>query len=193
MSGLFVKKWLVFWGVLGLCRGVIHTPDCLSADRGVVYVKTHDGQNLKLYENSYALVVGNGNYMDGWDPLPGALADVDEVAKAFRVNGFTVEVKKDLTKTDFEDVFGDFVYRYGSGKANRNRLLFYYAGHGFTEKKANNEDLGYLVMVDAPDPFKHLWKFRRKSITMDFLVTQSTLIQSKHVLFMLDSCFSGTI
>jgi len=191
MAGLFVKKWLVFWGGFFLCWGLIHTPCCLSADRGVVYVKTHNGKNIELYENSYALVVGNGHYTDGWDPLPGALADVDEVAEALSANGFTVELKKDLTEPEFKTVFGDFVDRYGSGKGNR--LLFYYAGHGFTEKKADNEDLGYLVMVDAPDPVKYRAKFRRKSITMDYLVTQSTLIQSKHVLFMFDSCFSGTI
>jgi len=191
MSGLFVKKWLVFWGGFFLCWELMQVPCCLSADRGVVYVKTHDGKSIPLYDNSYALVVGNGHYTEGWGPLPGALADVDEVAKALRANGFTVELKKDLTEPEFKTVFGDFVDRYGSGKGNR--LLFYYAGHGFTEKKADNEDLGYLVMVDAPDPVKSRAKFRRKSITMDYLVTQSTLIQSKHVLFMFDSCFSGTI
>jgi len=191
MSGLFFKKWLpVFLGFF-LCWGVIYVPECLSADRGVVYVKTQEGKNLQLYTNSYALVVGNGHYTNGWDPLPGALVDAEEVANALKANGFTVDVRTDLTKAAFEDVFGDFVDRYGSGKDNR--LLFYYAGHGFTEKKANNEDLGYLVMVDAPDPVKSRATFRRKSISMDFLVTQSTLIQSKHVLFMFDSCFSGTI
>ena len=79
---------------------------------------------------------------------------MDEVAEALNANGFTVEVKKDLTRSDFVDVFVDFIDRYGSGKDNRNRLLFYYAGHGFTEKGANYEELGYLVMVDAPLPEK---------------------------------------
>ena len=67
MSVWFIKKWLpVFLGFF-LCWGLIHTPCCLSADRGVVYVKTHNGKNIELYENSYALVVGNGHYTDGWD------------------------------------------------------------------------------------------------------------------------------
>jgi len=190
MSSLF-RKWLIFLEVFGLCWGLIHTPCCLSADRGVVYVKTHNGKSIPLYEKSYALVVGNGHYTKGWDPLPGALDDVDEVAKVLSANGFTVELKKDLAKSAFEDVFGDFVDRYGIGKDNR--LLFYYAGHGATEKMANNEELGYLVMVDAPLPEKDRAGFRRKSINMVSLVTQAKLIQAKHVLFMFDSCFGGTI
>jgi len=66
MSVWFIKKWLpVFLGFF-LWWGMIQTPDCLSVDRGVIYVKTHDGENIPLYENSYALVVGNGNYTMGW-------------------------------------------------------------------------------------------------------------------------------
>jgi len=191
--GPALGKWTVFSLGIFLCWGMMQAPSCLSADRGVVYVKTHDGKNIQLYENSYALVVGNGNYTNGWDPLPGALADVDEVANALKANGFTVELKKDLTESEFKTVFGDFIDTYGSGKDNRNRLLFYYAGHGYTEKLANNEDYGYLVMVDAPDPLRSRARFRRKSITMDFLVGQAKLIRSQHVLFMFDSCFSGTI
>jgi len=31
---------------------------------------TPQGKNILLYRASYALVVGNGNYTNGWDPLP---------------------------------------------------------------------------------------------------------------------------
>ena len=47
---------------------------------GAVTVKTREGKEIRLYKNSYALVIGNGNYTGGWDPLPGAVRDAKEVA-----------------------------------------------------------------------------------------------------------------
>ena len=38
-----------------------------------ISVRTSAGEHIELYNASYALVIGNGNYTNGWDPLPGAL------------------------------------------------------------------------------------------------------------------------
>jgi len=40
---------------------------------------TSSGKALPLHRSSYALVVGNGDYASGWEPLPGAVEDADEV------------------------------------------------------------------------------------------------------------------
>lgn len=48
-------------------------------------------------------------------------------------------------------------------------------------------------MVDTPLPEKDAINFKLKSMDIALLVTQTRLVQSRHVLFMLDSCFSGTI
>ena len=119
------------------------------------------------------------------------LQDVDEVADALEEHGFSVTLRKDLTKQEFDEAFADFVGN--AGRDPYNRLLFYYAGHGYTQKMATGEDLGYLVMVDAPLPEKEAINFKLKAVDMASLMTQAKLIQSRHVLFVFDSCFSGTI
>ena len=156
-----------------------------------VVATTPEGKEIPLYNNSYALVIGNGNYTKGWDPLPGAIRDVKDVARALEKNGFKVTLKKDLTKGSFNEVFGRFCHKYGKNKDNR--LLFYYAGHGHTLEMATGEDLGYLVMVDAPVPEKDPVGFNLSSVDMQTMVTQAKMIKARHVLFMFDSCFSGSI
>ena len=177
-----------------LCSLPITIPSAnlLATQRGIkVSAKTQDGKTIPLYSESYALVIGNGNYVNGWDPLPGAIRDVKDVARALEENGFNVILKTDLTKAEFTKIFGNFCYQYGRGK--NNRLLFYYAGHGHTQKMFTNEDLGYLVMVDAPVPEKDPMGFRFSSVDMQAIVTEAKMIKSRHVLFMFDSCFSGSI
>ena len=169
----------------------IGAPDLFpQTTRGMkISVRTKTGEEIELYKASYALIVGNGNYRNGWDPLPGATRDVQEVAEALKTHGFNVTLKTDLTKDKFEDAFETFVQ---NGKNEDARLLFYYAGHGYTEELADGEHLGYLVMVDAPLP-KSGGIDGSKSVDMESLVTQSRRMQSRHVLFVFDSCFSGTI
>lgn len=165
----------------------------LFPQRGMnVTVRTQSGENFKLYKDSYALVIGNGAYPaeNGWNPLPGAVNDVKEVAKVLERHGFNVTLKIDVTKEEFNNAFSDFIFE--SGKDKDNRLLFYYAGHGYTMKSATGEDLGYLVMLDTPTP-EHTGKFDLSSIDMVKFVSDSKKIHAKHVLFMFDSCFSGTV
>jgi len=52
-----------------------------------VVATTPEGKEIPLYNNSYALVIGNGNYTKGWDPLPGAIRDVKDVARALKRTG----------------------------------------------------------------------------------------------------------
>ena len=165
----------------------------LSPQRGMsVTVRTETGKELTLYKDSYALVIGNGAYpvKNGWNSLPGAVNDVREVAGALERHGFDVTLKIDVTKAEFNKAFSDFIYK--SGKDKDNRLLFYYAGHGYTTKSATGEDLGYLVMLDTPHPENEA-EFDLHSVDMVKFVSDSKKIHAKHVLFMFDSCFSGTV
>ena len=157
-----------------------------------VTVQIESGEEFDLYKDSYALVIGNGTYpvKNGWNPLPGAIADVKEVAEVLENQGFNVTLKIDVTKAEFNKAFSEFIYK--SGGAKDNRLLFYYAGHGYTTKAATGEDLGYLVMLDTPTP-ENTIEFDLYSVDMVKFVSDSKKIHAKHVLFMFDSCFSGTV
>ena len=191
-----MTKYLIFRPVVMLCfcLCLITAGDLASQttrDMKTITVRTQQGTEIELYKDSYALVVGNGSYTEGWPRLWGTLQDVDEVADALEAHGFSVTLKKDLTKPEFEKAFADFVVNAGADPDNR--LLFYYAGHGYTQRMTTGEDLGYLVMVDAPVPEKDRVGFELKSIPMESLVTQTEKISARHALFIFDSCFSGTI
>ena len=53
----------------------------------------------------------------------------------------------------------------------------------------------YLVPVDAPDPTsrRNEQNFLRVALPMQQIITWARLIEAKHVLFVFDSCFSGTV
>ena len=178
--------------ILTIVLSLLFAPVLLAAQRGIkVTAKTPSGKAIPLYSGSYALVIGNGDYTNGWDPLPGAIRDVKDVSRALKENGFNVTFKTNLSRNTFNRAFADFFYKYGRNKTNR--LLFYYAGHGYTQKMYTGEDQGYLVMVDAPAPEKDPVGFDIASIDMQVVVTQAKKVKTRHVLFMFDSCFSGAI
>ncbi|MGD8763347.1 MAG: DUF1566 domain-containing protein [Desulfobacteraceae bacterium] len=171
---------------------LISAPDQFASERGLsVTLTTSEGNTIELYRGSYALIVGNSNYTNGWDPIPGAIRDVNDVARVLEKHGFNVSLKTDLNRDDFSRAMSEFSLKYG--KAEDNRLLFYFAGHGYTQKMATNEELGYLVMANAPLPDKDLIGFSLCSVDMQSVVTQAKIIRARHVLFMFDSCFSGSI
>jgi len=155
-----------------------------------IVVTTIEGQELLLYENSYALVVGNSDY-ENFIRLPGAKDDAKEVAIALKRKGFNVELALNLTQEKFDTLFSDFAFNRGNKK--NTRMLFYYAGHGATLPMAGDQTMGYLVMVDTPKPDRDRADFVTKSIDMQYMVTKSQQMLARHVLYMFDSCFSGTI
>ena len=163
-----MKKHLILLLFAMLCFSLclLAAGDLFSqTTRGMkITVHTKEGKAIPLYKDSYALIVGNGSYTKGWPRLPGALQDVNEVADALQEHGFSVILKKDVTKPEFERAFANFVVN--AGEDPYNRLLFYYAGHGHTQKMATGEDLGYLVMVDAPLPEKDAIDFKLKTTDM---------------------------
>ena len=179
-------------GILCSAIVLITATDLLSQRGMSVAVQPENGEEFVLYKDSYALIIGNGAYpvKNGWNPLPGAVNDVKEVAEVLEHHGFEVTLKIDVTKSEFNQAFSEFIYE--SGKDEDNRLLFYYAGHGYTTKAATGEDLGYLVMLDTPNP-ENAVEFDLHSVDMVKFVSDSKKIHAKHVLFMFDSCFSGTV
>ncbi|PIE69308.1 MAG: hypothetical protein CSA21_02535 [Deltaproteobacteria bacterium] len=183
------RKIIIFFCLLVVLGGGL----ALAAkDRAAIrYRKQAARAQLEsFYHTSAALVIGNGKYGHGWDNLPGALRDVDEVAAALKKHGFAVTLKKNLTKSGFDAALLRFIQKYGQDK--NNRLLFYYSGHGHTES-FGGEQAGYLVMVDAKDPARDMLGFEMGSIPMANLLVRARMIRSKHVLFLFDSCFSGNI
>ena len=148
------------------------------------------------YKESHALVVGISDYTGGWPRLLGVKRDVQEVTQALEKNGFHVVRKENLDYPDLEKTFRDFIGQYGTKE--ESRLLFYFAGHGYTLKNTydRNDDptqwTGVIVARDAPLPTEqNISEFRAKTLPIDRFANMAREIQSRHALFIFDSCFSG--
>ncbi|MBI3600722.1 MAG: caspase family protein, partial [Nitrospinae bacterium] len=160
--------------------------------RGVkVVVKDPQGREIALYKGSHALIIGASNYTAGWPKLPGVKTDIQEVKASLEKEGFNVITVEDPDREKFLKTFDNFIAKYGLQP--ENRLLFYFAGHGHTVKQSYGEDMGYIVPVDAPNPNKDPAGFMAKAIDMQQIEVYAKRIQSKHALFLFDSCFSGSI
>ncbi len=149
-----------------------------------------NGEKIIAYSESHALVIGISNYTY-LKKLPGVKKDIAAISKTLRENGFKVITKTDLNKSQIDRAFTDFITRYG--QKPDNRLLVYFAGHGYTMTAAYGGDKGYFVPYDAPKPSVDAAGFRAKSIDMSRIEHYATEIQSKHALFVFDACFAGTI
>ena len=141
-------------------------------------------ETVKLYGSSHALVIGIDKYTGGWPRLSNAVNDARAVAEELDRQGFDVTLKTDLTATRLDQSLKEFFAIKGSDP--NARLLLWYAGHGHTLR---NE--GYLVPADAPPASSS--RFLVNAIPMRSFGTLVRFAQSKHVLAVFDSCFSGTV
>ncbi len=160
-----------------------------SVSAGIV-IKDTSGKQVGLYQESHALVIGVSEYTD-WPILPGVKKDVQLVKAALEAQGFEVETVMDPDRKELQNAYRHFIDRYGHNPDNR--LLFYYAGHGHTLKLAYGGDMGYIVPKDAPNPNRDKNGFLRKALDMEQMEVFAKRIESKHALFLFDSCFSGSI
>lgn len=163
------------------------------AQRGIVVVPIKDkaGNQVGLYKESHALVIGVSDYTEGWPKLPGVKEDVRLVRETLEQAGFNVVVKQDPSSDELDKTFKDFINQYGHNPDTR--LLFYFAGHGHTLKLGYGGEMGYIVPADAPNPNMDRDGFLAKALDMQMIEVYARRIQSKHALFMFDSCFSGSL
>ncbi len=160
--------------------------------RGIeVVIHDSKGKQVALYKGSYALVIGVSDYNAGWPKLPGVQKDVLLVRSILEEHGFNVVMVKNPDHKQLDKVFKEFISDYGMEP--ENRLLFYFAGHGHTVKQSYGEETGYIVPIDAPDPSKDLGGFLNRALDMRQIEVYAKRIQSKHGIFLFDSCFSGSI
>src|SRR5262245_47695629 len=177
-----------------LLGGLLIPPSLLRvhSQRGQgVRVKVETGQDINLYDESHALVIGVRKYANGWRELPGAERDVEAVSAMLRKQDFQVTVALNPTSAQLKEALSAFISDHGLQE--RNRLLIYFAGHGHTEELADGRELGYIVPADAPLPDRDPRLFVRHAISMADIEANALRIRSKHAIFIFDSCFSGSI
>jgi len=160
--------------------------------RGIskVELQIPNGERIQLYSQSHALIIVSEYQNSAWGELDSVPRDVREVKKALEGQGFNVETILNPTKQEMDDRIEQFIGDYGYER--NNRLLLYYYGHGYTQER-DGRQFGYLVPSDAPNPLTDEKGFFRKSLKMTRVLSWAKEIESKHTLFVFDSCFSGSV
>ena len=186
------KMAIVFLFTITICFCVLPL-SIFASSRGItVKAKTTSGavKEIQLYSGYHALVVGVSDY-DSWPDLPYATKDAQGVALALKKMGFTVTTIFNPSSSDLTKALNRLTYKYG--REPDRAILFYYAGHGETEKLADGTKLGYIIPKDCPLLRNDPEGFVNKAISMKDIEAYSLRIRSKHVLMLFDSCFSGSL
>jgi hypothetical protein len=160
-----------------------------SAQEGL-QVTDARGTLLFSYGASHALVIWAGDYKNPfWKKLNNLQHEAADFAAALNRQGFQVDVVANPGSLRLKQSIEDFVKRFGYNP--ENRLVIYFAGHGWTR----NNDLGYLVPVDAPAAARadSDLEFAKSALSMEQIMSWAKQMEAKHVLFIFDSCFSGAI
>ena len=141
------------------------------------------------YEKSWAIVIGIDDYAK-WPKLEYASRDAHAIADTltgqFGFPSSQVIVLKNQQATR-NNILAAFHDRLGDGRTQKNdRVFVFFAGHGATRKLASGRDLGYIIPVDS-DPKE----FATDAIAMTDVQNIAESLQAKHVLFVMDACYSG--
>lgn len=176
--------------IVWFCFGSV-TVSPASGHRGVKRVMKN-GNQVVLYAESHALVIGVSDYTGEWSDLPGVKQDIRDVKTVLEAHGFGVDTVKDPDKTELDQAIATFINRHGKGE--NNRLVIYFAGHGHTLKpKWGDEKRGYLVPRDAPNPHDDPAGFKSKALSLQRIEEYAFDIDAKHAVFIFDACFSGSL
>lgn len=141
------------------------------------------------YRNSWALLIGIDDYQADLPPLNTAakgvraLADTLQTELGFKPEHIIVLENEAATQRAIRRAFTAPLSR-----ANKvgpdDRVVIYFGGHGLTFDTAEGE-VGCIAPHDIEPGFIDT------AIPMDELTRLANRIHAKHVLFLLDACFSG--
>jgi peptidoglycan/xylan/chitin deacetylase (PgdA/CDA1 family)/tetratricopeptide (TPR) repeat protein len=142
------------------------------------------------YHDSWAAIIGIDDYAN-WQKLQYAAHDALGVKELliqkynFKPDHVFTLLNGQATRQNILSLLGD---KLADPKLvqREDRVFVFYAGHGATRKLASGRQLGYIIPVDAD-----LTNYEGSSISMTNFQDISEAIPAKHVLFVMDSCYSG--
>ena len=143
-----------------------------------------------IYRESWAAVIGVDAYQT-WPKLSYATNDAQAVRDLlikkynFKPEHTFLLLDKDATRQNILSLLGDKLGNPDLVK-REDRVFVFFAGHGATRHLASGRDLGYIIPVDAD-----LTNYEGQAISMTNFQDIAEAIPAKHVLFVMDSCYSG--
>lgn len=136
----------------------------------------------KTEEKYYALIIGNSEYEDKKiDDLIAPVNDAKALNNVLETKyGFETVLLLDASREEIFDGIQEMIT-----KLNReDNLLIYYAGHGMYIQE---QEQGYWLPIDADKNKRSKW------INTQSIVSEVKLVEAKHILLIVDSCFSGSL
>jgi hypothetical protein len=186
-GGLNMKNFRIIFAVFflfGLCVNIV-----AQHRGGELEIVNSDGLIIGQFTDAHALVIGEGEYTNGWRRLPGVKDDVSAVKKLFEEQGFIVETLENVNSLNLRNGIINFLDKYGYNADTR--IIVYFAGHGAT-LEPDGQKRGYIVPVDAP-PLGNNRNFLQTAIPLTQFEASAKQYTSCHISFMFDSCFAGSI
>nr|WP_295767897.1 polysaccharide deacetylase family protein [Rhodoferax sp.] len=141
------------------------------------------------YSDSWAIVIGIDDYAK-WPKLQYAARDAQAIREtliqkfSFAPDHVVSLSNKEATRTGILAAFHDKLAH--SGMKKNDRLFVFFAGHGATRQLSSGRDLGFIIPVDS-DPNQ----IATDAIPMTELQNIAESLTAKHVLFVMDACYSG--
>lgn len=158
--------------------------------RGITRVSKSPEEILKeLYNKRYAVVVGINKYPtagDQFQTLKAAVNDSRNVASKLRELKFDEVFALEDDKATKQAITST-LSKVGKKAKENDMVVFFFAGHGHTEGEGADQ-MGFILPYDYNPEDSYT-----TSIAMTELQNISKLMKAKHVLYAMDSCFSGGI
>jgi len=142
------------------------------------------------FRESWAAVIGIDAYQT-WPVLSYASNDAQAVRDLllnkynFRPDHVFLLLDRQATRQNILSLLGDKLANPDLVK-HEDRVFVFFAGHGATRHLASGRDLGYIIPVDAD-----LSNYEGQAISMTNFQDIAEAIPAKHLLFVMDSCYSG--
>jgi WD40 repeat protein len=153
---------------------------------------------MRDIKRSLAVVIGINEYSNGILRLETAVNDAQDLAELLRDKyGYQVLLllNQDATQSRLNDLLAALTQKIlplsdeNPVEIKRDdRLLFFFAGHGFASDVQNNTDglAGHLVPQDGQRDYSDTW------VSMQRLHDSLTQLPCRHLLVILDCCFAGS-
>jgi formylglycine-generating enzyme required for sulfatase activity/uncharacterized caspase-like protein len=176
---------LLIVAVVGLTAVVALAQPRDIAPHGPAFRPSH----AHAYAESWAVIIGINEYQHGRVPkLRYAVSDAQAVERELLAHGFRSDriitlLDRQATKAAIERVLGDDLR---ARMTKDDRILVFFAGHGKTDRLRSGEEEGYLIPVDG-DPSRLF----STAISMQALRQISDRLPAKHILYVVDACYSG--
>ena len=140
---------------------------------------------MPYYRNSHALVIGIDSYASSsLTTLGSAESDASAIASLLALPKYGFMVNLLLGELATKDAIQKALYALRDSDPD-DRLIIYFAGHGYTVTDNFGREKGYLATVDT------IPNQEFTALGLDEITNLTRYGQAKHMGFIFDACFSG--